>query len=181
MSKVNWMVCLVAALVLVTVGPVWASGDHEHATGESGMMQLISWLGAFHPAVVHFPIALLLVALPAELIAVMFRSEKFAAAGRYCLVLGALSAVVAATLGWCMGGFKLTDGGWGMMTQHRWAGTIVALLAVWLLILCPLSARPGARVARRLYLMSLVVTAGLVGVTGFLGGALVWGTDHLSW
>lgn len=200
MSRAIWIAMLVPVLVVAVlsaggVRSVMADTEHAEAAmqadhsheddhshgGESGLMRLVAWLGAFHPAAVHFPIALLLAALPAELITVVGRSKKFATAGRYCLVLGALSAVVTAGLGWCMGGFRLIDGDWGIMTRHRWAGTGVALLAVWLLVLCPLSARPEARVARRLYLMSLVLTAALVAVTGFLGGAMVWGTDHLSW
>jgi uncharacterized membrane protein len=205
MVRAYWVALLIPVLavaVLGTVGVRPAVAGPEHAEyaeiaepvaqaahsheddhgdeGESGLLRLTAWLGAFHPAAVHFPIALLPAALLAELIAVMRKSEKLAAAGRYCLVLGALSAVLAAALGWFWEGFELTHSRL-MMTQHQWAGTGTAVLCIGLLILCPLSARPGARVTRRLYLMLLVVTAALVVVTGFLGGALVWGTDHLSW
>ncbi len=180
MSRIPLIVCVSIVLTLLAAGPAWAGDDHEHVMGDSGVLRLTSWLGNFHPAVVHFPIALLLAALPAALIAVARRSQKLATAGRYCVVLGAVSAIVAAALGWFWEGFELTHSRVAM-TQHQWAGTVVALLSIGLLILCPLSAKPGARITRRLYLMLLVLAAGLVAVTGFLGGALVWGTDHYAW
>lgn len=158
------------------------SAVHDQSGGGGFTLErLAHWLGNFHPAAVHFPIALLLAAFLAELISILTGSQRYASAGRYCLVLGALSAVLAGTLGWFMGGFQWTDGDWIMMTRHRWAGTFTALLSIFLLILCPLSARPDAKVSKRLYRMTLFVAAALVGITGFLGGVLVWGADHMAW
>src|SRR3954467_7014562 len=60
--------------------------------------------GVFHPAVVHFPIALLTVAALMETLAIVRgRSVKSAAISQTaltCLFLGAAGAVLAATLGW---------------------------------------------------------------------------------
>lgn len=161
-------------------------GDASPAAGQSDtagftVERLTRWLGKFHPAAVHFPIALLMAAFLAELITMLSGSQRYASAGRYCLVLGALSAVLAGALGWFWEGFKWTDGDWVLMTRHRWAGTFTALLSVVMLILCPLSARPDAKVSKRLYRATLLVTVALVGLTGFLGGVLVWGADHMAW
>lgn len=166
-----------------------AGHDHDHAspaTAQSGaggftLKRLTRWLGKFHPAVVHFPIALLMAAFLAELIVMFSGSQRYAPAGRYCLVLGALSAILAGALGWFWEGFKWTDGDWVLMTRHRWAGTFTALLSVVLLILCPLNARPDAKISKRLYRVTLTVTAILVALAGFLGGVLVWGADHMAW
>ena len=163
--------------------------DHNIASTASGqgdaggftLGRLTHWLGKFHPAVVHFPIALLMAAFLAELIAMLSGSQRYASAGRYCLVLGALSAILAGALGWFWEGFKWTDGDWVLMTQHRWAGTFTALLSIVLLILCPMSARPDAKGSKRLYRVTLLVTVALVALTGFLGGVLVWGADHMAW
>ena len=158
---------------------VAASGQSN--AGGFTFKRLTHWLGKFHPAAVHFPIALLMAAFLAELIAMLSGSQRYASAGRYCVVLGALSAILAGALGWFWEGFKWTDGDWVLMTQHRWAGTFTALLSVFLLILCPLSARPDAKVSKRLYRVTLLVTVALVGLAGFLGGVLVWGADHMAW
>lgn len=176
------------------IGAAVAEGhEHEHTAASAGtvvelddgtgftLWRLTSWLGNFHPVSVHFPIALLLAACLAELIAVLTGTQRYASAGRYCLVLGALSAILAGALGWCMGGFRWSDGDWLLLTGHRWLGTFTALLSVILLALCPRSARKNAKVSRRLYRATMLVAAGLVAVTGYLGGVMVWGADHLSW
>ncbi len=141
--------------------------------------QLRKWLGDLHPAAAHFPIALLLAALPAELIARVRKSQGLAVAGRYCLVLGAVSAVVTTLLGFFWSGFYLAIDEWNTFTQHRTAGVVTAAVSIWLLIICWISAKPNAKASRTVYLLSLCLAAVLVGLTGFLGGALVWGTDHL--
>lgn len=153
----------------------------QNGAGGFTLERLTHWLGKFHPAAVHFPIALLMAAFLAELIAMLSGSERYASAGRYCLALGALSAILACALGWFWEGFKWTDGDWVLMTRHRWAGTFTALLSIILLILCPLSARPDAKTSKRLYRVTLLITVALVGLTGFLGGVLVWGADHMAW
>jgi len=136
-------------------------------------------IGALHPALAHFPIALLIAALPAELLARIRKSEGMAVAGRYCVLLGAVSAVLTTLVGFAWAGFGSPDDPWDTLAQHRLTGLGTALLAVWLLVLCYVGTKPDAKGARTAYLVSLVLTAVLVGLTGFLGGAMVWGTDHL--
>jgi mono/diheme cytochrome c family protein/uncharacterized membrane protein len=141
---------------------------------------LIGWLGRFHPAAVHFPIALLTAAAVAELLLLATGKPTFDAASRYCVWFGTLTAVAAGLLGWFLGDFRLSDASW-VMTTHRWLGTASVLCAVLVLILSELSRRPvgnrssgGSRVA-------LLIVAVLVLVTGFFGGAVVFGLDHYAW
>ena len=150
--------------------------DHEHAPSE--LPGLLAWLGKFHPALNHFPIALLSSAALAELLLMRRRSLLFEHAVRFSVNLGALSALLAAALGWLFAGFQLTDDEW-VMTAHRWAGTATALWAVALLVVC---ARTEAGSTRRRGLrIVLFGAAGLVTATGFLGGALIYGLDHYAW
>ncbi|GAB4110477.1 MAG: hypothetical protein Kow00105_19260 [Phycisphaeraceae bacterium] len=146
------------------------------------LSRLVSWVGNFHPAVVHFPIALLLAGLLAEAIAWTTGRESYQMAGRYCAVLGAWSALLAVGLGWCMAGFHWIDEDWPLMTRHRWIGSATAAGALTLLCLMPTPGRLlSSRTANRAYRFVLIVTAVLVGISAYLGGLLVWGPDHLAW
>src|SRR5207249_9815896 len=65
--------------------------------------KLIGWLGRFHPAAVHFPIALLTAAAVAELLRMATGRPAFDAVSRYCLWFGTLTAAFAGVLGWFLG------------------------------------------------------------------------------
>jgi mono/diheme cytochrome c family protein/uncharacterized membrane protein len=139
----------------------------------------ILWLGKFHPATVHFPIALLTAAAVALLVR-MVGGERFDVVARYCLWFGFLTAVPAGVLGWCAGGFHLTDPSWIQMT-HRWLGTSTVACAGLVLVLSEVSKRPDRHRTRVWFRVMLVVAAVLVMATGFFGGAIVFGLDHYGW
>jgi mono/diheme cytochrome c family protein/uncharacterized membrane protein len=141
---------------------------------------LIQWLGKCHPATVHFPIALLTAAAVAELLRLTTGKPAFAAVVRYCLWFGALTAVAAGVLGWFMGGFRLTDASWVVMT-HRWLGTSTVACAGLALVLSEAGRRADGNRSRRWARVALLVAAALTLVTGFFGGAVVFGLDHYSW
>ncbi|HNO78140.1 MAG TPA: hypothetical protein PKN33_08780 [Phycisphaerae bacterium] len=151
--------------------------DHEHGPGFIG--KLIAWLGKFHPLTVHFPIAMLLGTALAELLLIATRRPIFVNAGRFCLWIGCLGAVVSAVLGWYFGGFRLVDDSW-ILTTHRWLGTSTAALSVLLLVVAERTFRR-TNASRTSYRTILFISAGLVGVTGFLGGSLIYGLNHYAW
>jgi uncharacterized membrane protein len=138
------------------------------------------WLGNFHPAAVHFPIALLAAAAVAVLLRLVTGRPAFDAVARYCLWFGALSAVVAGTLGWFRGGARLADASWVMLT-HRWLGTAVVASALLALLFGEVSRRPDHPRTRAFFRVLLLAVAGLVLVTGFFGGAVLYGLDHYAW
>jgi uncharacterized membrane protein len=142
--------------------------------------KLIPWLGNFHPPAVSFPIALLVAAALAELLRVVTGHPLFDSAARFCVWLGAVTAIVAVALGWCRGGFRLSDPSW-VVTAHRWLGTATALWAQLVLALSEGSRRCGGRGIQEAFRLTLFVGTGLVLSTGFLGGALVYGLDHYVW
>lgn len=144
--------------------------------------RFVRWIGRFHPVVVHFPIALLLVALMADLGAWFFRSEPLQYASRFCLVMGACGAVVAASLGWCAWLYAIDPGdlAWAMST-HRWLGTTTAGVSVVAALLASSAgpwASPKTRTIQRLFLLACAL---LVGITGHLGGLLVFGDHPFAW
>jgi uncharacterized membrane protein len=140
----------------------------------------IRWLGNFHPPTVHFPIALLTAAAVAELLRMATAKPAFDAASRYCLWFGTVTALAAGLLGWFLARFRLTDASEVMMA-HRWLGTVTVIGAGLVLVLGEASRRRDRRRTRIGFRFALLVVAMLVLVTGFFGGAVVFGLDHYRW
>lgn len=129
----------------------------------------------WHPAAVHFPIAL---GMTTVLLLVAARLHPahagFSAAARLLLPLAAISAVIAAALGWhAFGTVEHDAAGHAVMTRHRdWAlGStgVLALLALW----DDWRRRAGQAVHGAL-LPAMLVMAGGLAVTGWLGGEMVY-------
>ncbi len=130
-------------------------------------------LGRLHVLVVHFPIALLWMALAAEFLRVVRRREERSTTAFACLSVGAFSALVAAGLGWIHAeaeplGRSLEE----TLFLHRWTGVATAGLALFTWILAVL--RQG-----RAYRIALFATVVLVTSGANFGGELVYGEDYL--
>jgi uncharacterized membrane protein/YHS domain-containing protein len=159
--------------------------EHDHATGhgqeKTGLAKLIPWLGKFHPPTTHIPIGMLIGAALAEGLYILTKRDLFRNAGTFCVVLAGFGALAAVTLGWFNGGFTLTDDQW-TQTVHRWLGTSTALLTVLTVALLIRTSKAGAKPSSRFaYRVSLFVSAGMVGATGFFGGVIVYGLNHYAW
>jgi uncharacterized membrane protein len=153
--------------------------------GAGVLKPLWHFSGTFHPVVVHFPIALLMVAALLEGFAVLRgRSVKSAALSQTaltCLWLGTAGAIVAATFGWANvnadGGGVRDDS--SLIAIHRWSGVALAGLA---LLTCVASAMARQRSAtpRRVlaYRGGVMASAALVGLVGMYGGKITHGADH---
>jgi uncharacterized membrane protein/YHS domain-containing protein len=160
--------------------------EHEHATpppAASFASKLVSFLGLFHPAIVHFPIALILVAGLAELLLLATGRPLFASATRFILPLAALGAVAAASLGWAAAAaaYYPPDPA-QVLEQHRWLGTTVVLFSVAAAILRERVERtPATAGLRWSYRGVLLLAVLLVSATGHFGGELVYGIGHYAW
>jgi uncharacterized membrane protein/YHS domain-containing protein len=162
----------------ITAAAPSAEGDDEEEEAKG----LVPFLGRFHVVIVHFPIALLIVAAFSELLAILSRSHRLADFTRFNLTLGAAAAVLAAALGWLDAwGMNPTGERAGILMAHRWLGTGTALLACatflisWLVCLVP---HPRLIHAYRIFVLA---TAVLVGIAGHFGGRLVFGSGYFSW
>lgn len=141
--------------------------------------RLVNWLGRWHPSLVHFPIALFLVAGLLEARAVFLRRPRLGEATRIMVGLGALSAVGAIVLGWMAMGW--TYGRYDRLhTAHQTLGTSIALLALGTWWAHETWLNGQGRRAGWLYALMLTGTVCAIAINGFLGGALVRGLDHLS-
>ncbi len=139
--------------------------DSEHASASGSVLTRL------HPATVHFPIALLIVAALVEMLALARSSAPLAQAANVMTVAGAAGAVVAALFGWIHTGIWF--GGDSTMHWHRWTGTGLALAA-------PLVALLAFRADRRAFRIVIVLIAAALVAQGYLGAELAQGPDHLG-
>lgn len=188
---------LVVVLLLLASLPAFPhGGSHENMpdnmpgmvmswpTGNSGMMmhmerpktfegRLIAWLGAWHPAVIHFPIALTLTVALLELAAFFRRKPNYSANNKMLLALATLGAFAAAMLGWADMGMPAPDNSW-TQTTHRWLGTTIPFL---LLLLWYLKNLTGRSKAYSALLTAMVV---VILFQAYLGGEITHGANHMA-
>jgi len=142
----------------------------------------LRWVGRFHPLSTHFPVALLLLAVFAESLAWWTQQESWMQTVRFLVIIGALGALAAAGLGWVNAWFTSYVGeSASILWWHRWLGTGTAAWAAVCAALSVLSeCKEGSR-ERQQFRGALLLGAALVGVSGFLGSALIYGLDHYAW
>ena len=131
------------------------------------------FVGRFHPLAVHFPIALILLAPILDLAGRKPRWSYLRLSVPFVLSLALVSALAAAFLGWCLarnGGFSGP-----LVVQHMW-GASVLLTLCWL---CWIARGDGSR-WRRWYPLALAATVAAVTFTGYRGGQLSFGENHLT-
>jgi uncharacterized membrane protein len=145
--------------------------------------RLVRCLGQFHPPTTHFPIALIIVALPAELMWMLTRRDSWKYIVRFCVILGAAGAVVATMLGWCDAAFSNYRGASAQLLEwHRWFGTATAVWAVILAMLLEFARKNGSPLRWRYYFrVALAIGVVLVNVAGYLGASLIYGFHHFTW
>ncbi len=161
-----------------SAGAAQESGGHDGAVGDhesESNTGFFGFLTKLHPATVHFPVALFLMAALTELF-VMAGRGGLEPAIRVLIYGGAAGGVVAALFGWIHTG--LWFGGDTVMQFHRWNGMLIAVLG---LVLVALVRRPAP--GRSLLRTGLFAMAAFILAQGFLGGELAHGENHLglSW
>src|SRR5579864_1306422 len=135
-------------------------------------------LGALHLLIIHFPIALLVAAVVRELWGAWQGELRPSPTVRFCVILGAVSAVTAAVLGWLHAGNGFGAAMPQFLLLHRWLGTAAALWAAGTAVYSECESR---REVRTIWFRCwLLIGAALVGVTAHLGGILVHGEDFLT-
>ncbi len=132
------------------------------------------FIGRQHPAIVHFPIALVLSAALLEMMIMFRRREGWIHAQRFCLRFGALLSAVSAALGYMLTEFTHTS-------DELWLHGGLAGAA----ILCSLNAARSvpadANARRNRFRLWLGAAAVMISATGFMGGYLVFGWDYLKY
>ncbi|HLY08835.1 MAG TPA: c-type cytochrome domain-containing protein [Planctomycetota bacterium] len=133
------------------------------------------FLGALHPGIVHFPIALLTAAAFLEILQILRKKKEQAPATVSLTWLAAAAAIPASFFGFMLADSEGAEG--RLIDLHQWLGvasTVVALAAA----ACAIKSKtsPGALTGLR---VALLVGTGLVLGTGYVGGELVFGENHI--
>jgi uncharacterized membrane protein/YHS domain-containing protein len=159
--------------------------DHaEHAKGATGITSLLSYLGRFHVLITHFPIALLSFGAFFEGVSILgiggSNAKSVSSIVRASIGFGALGAVAAISLGLMN---SIGEDYSGILSDvfwwHRLLGITTAVMALLAWFAVERRARkstPGTIAFAR---ATILLTAALVGITGHLGGSLVFGWDYL--
>ncbi|MFQ5806326.1 MAG: DUF2231 domain-containing protein [Phycisphaerae bacterium] len=164
--------------------------EHEQEARETGGRQPmpaeepqdVPLLGRLHPFIVHFPVAGIPLALLGYLLWLFSGKQVFAAADLPPLLIATLTAVAAVITGNIAHDHMRFSGSLHeIVERHELAGTTIMILA---LCLSAFRLWRWNRLTggwRWLYGGALLVASGIIAITGYLGGSLVFGPDHFSW
>ncbi len=144
--------------------------------------RVTSLLGLFHPAAVHFPVALLLISTFFVICSFVHR-EAFEGAAFHCLWIGAVSACASSALGWFFAesqGYASTpsfDFG-SSLERHRWTAILLSVLSIVMIPVATFARRaPDKRGRRIVWLVGASLLSILVSIAGHQGGEMVFGED----
>lgn len=160
--------------------------EHDHATdhgqtADAGSgFNLLPFLGRFHILIIHFPIALLTMGGFFEVVNMLRRKSLLDPIIRIMIAFGALSSIVAVTLG-LMNAIEAQYSGTlaSILWWHRALGIVamIAALATWVLVekRSRIKSESGYKPAR----IAILSTAMLIAITAHFGGSLVFGWSYL--
>ena len=135
-------------------------------------------LGAFHPLIVHFPIALAIVAALAMLWNWIWQHDGFGDFAFHCTWIAALASVFVSASGWFFAESNASAS--NELFLHRWfgIGSSAGLIALaFMTSLVRSDSWPGLLKISRF--ASLLVAAG-IGITAHFGGEMVWGEGQVT-
>lgn len=144
-------------------------------------MTTFQLFGRLHPLVVHFPIALIVLAAAVEAARCFRPDPSLARLTVLLLALGAIGALAAAGTGWIFAYESRPEPALrATLEWHRWLGIATAALSIvawaaarrW-----ANDSRPALRWLRR---CTVWLTAVLLIVAAHLGALIVWGADYFS-
>ncbi|MHC4995564.1 MAG: DUF2231 domain-containing protein, partial [Planctomycetota bacterium] len=181
------------ALGLVLVPLTTLAQEAAEPARESVLSAQSVWesIGVLHPAMVHFPVALLTVAAMFIVLGWVFKKISPDVVF-YSLLFGALSSIVATALGWSFSPYEgygvwnkeFDSGNFETITSvavfyHRWSGVLLTALAC-LAALLAIIARFKEGEPRKLnfwWKSMTLASALLVAIVGHQGGELVYGEE----
>lgn len=170
------LACLGFVSAPIAVAAFAAAG--EPAAPPSGFLDA---LGRWHPALVHFPVALLAAAAVAELLCIARREGHFGDAARFMVTAAAWAATPAALAGFARAGaITIPPSAEHAFAIHRIAGIVVAVLAALAASLAAGVRRSGQIWELFLYRIVLFIAVAGAIAAAYYGGEIVYGAGFFS-
>ena len=137
-------------------------------------------IGRLHPAVVHFPIGWVFLALLIEILSLVTKKPEFSSAGFFLQCLAALSFIPAATTGWLRASAMGTNPEFlALMVPHRNLNLAAGALFFLAVALRIAGRRGWGGHLRIVNLVLIAISTALMLFAGHLGGKMVFGTEYL--
>lgn len=170
-----WGALLIGFMAILSPASAQTVVDEPVAEGVFWLWDL---LGRLHPLAVHFPVSLLLFAAILELFTLKDFNSKLRPGINVLILVGAISAVISAVLGWLL--YRHGDYSGDVLVIHQWAGFATAGLGAITLWLLNLIRKENQRKRVKAYRSVLFLTAIGVSVAGHFGASLTHGSDFLT-
>lgn len=147
------------------------------ATNADEPSEFLLFLGRFHPLFVHLPIGFLIIAFLLECFSRLQRFSEVRHATSLVLLLGTLSAVAAAILGY----FLSFEGGYDedALFWHQWFGIGVAVTSA-IAYFLKIRTVSNITLVSKAYFPLLASSMVVLMVAGHLGGNLTHGSEYLT-
>lgn len=149
-------------------------------TGSDGQNNVLLTLGRFHPIVVHFPIAWLMLLAFLELAVIVTGRREWLGLGPWLLGLTLLSFIPALSTGLANASqTRVTDPEYlGLMIDHRNLMFVAFGIAAAAFLLRLRFLRDFRGLARWAYLALVLAASAVVGLGAHLGGEMVYGSNY---
>ncbi len=154
---------------------------HDHGVEESED-EREPFLGRLHPIIIHFPIAGMPLAMLGFLVWVRSGNEAFARSDAIPLFVATLTSIAGVITGnTAHDSMRFSESLHVIVERHQLVSTTVMVIAICLSIIRLWRWNGLVGSWRWVYGGGLAIVCALLGYTGFLGGSLVFGPDHLAW
>ena len=148
-------------------------------------MKLFRAIGYFHPAMVHFPIALFFVGGACAFLS-YFLGPRCQTTAFQCVALAAATSILTVIMGWSFAQTKGYPAWYEMLAvdathdqenlfYHRWIGTFTAVFGLGCVLLGLIARRYKSDNLNHAWRIGAILLAALVGIVGHQGGELVYG------
>lgn len=153
-----------------------STSDTEMDNSKDTYTKFIHWLGQFHPVILHFPIALIVMTVISELLYYWYGAPLFEHASRFMIITAAITAIPTALFGLAFGYDAHYEGMlFNIFWWHRFLGIFTTLLTIVTAFLRELHTRKQWNTMNVYYICLFIIFIS-VNLTGYLGGSMTFGS-----